>query len=72
VQINKALTLVLMLKPRIRSNGFDAKPLITIATDFEAKPKKPVLLVSYTCMMQIAHGVIRPPDRQTTEYPTCV
>jgi hypothetical protein len=39
VQINKALTLVLMLKPRIRSNGFDAKPLITIATDFEAKPK---------------------------------
>jgi hypothetical protein len=42
------------------------------ASDFEAKAKKLVLLVSSTCIIRIAHGITRPPDHLTTEYPTYV
>jgi hypothetical protein len=41
-----------------------------VAVGFEAKTEKPAILVSSTCMIQIAHGITRPPDHTITEYPT--
>jgi hypothetical protein len=49
---------------------FEVKPLTNRRPWFWGSTKKLVLLLSM-CTVQNAHGVTRPPDRPTTEYPTC-
>jgi hypothetical protein len=49
---------------------FEVKPLTNRRPWFWGLTKKLALLVSM-CTVQNAYGVTRPPDRLTTEYPTC-
>jgi hypothetical protein len=63
------------------TTDFKAKPEKTVAISFEVKSEEtvPVVLrlnqetraLVSICTVQTAHGVTRPLDRLTTEYPTC-
>jgi hypothetical protein len=65
---------------RIVATGFETKlgepSTLVLRLNQETYPwfwgstKKLTLLIS-TCMVHTAHDVIRPPDRLSTEYPTC-
>jgi hypothetical protein len=70
-QITKPSTLGLRLKPRNCRGGFEAKPLTNRRHQFLGQTRKPVLLVSSTCTMRVAHDITWAPDCLAPEYPTC-